>query len=344
MTWRDKYTVHPAADVFPMMGDDELKALGEDIKVNGLQEPLTFWWQTTPKRQRLLVDGRNRLEAMQRAGIELPRTIAVRNGSHTITAQNVIEGDPVAFIMSANIRRRHLTKQQQADLILAAIKAAPIVRQRGEKIGKGRPVDVVKAAAVKAGTEHGISKRTVERAFAKADDKEKSAERIARAKAAAEKRKAKREADRKERAERFRESFGLGAREGDGSWQRLAKVLVVLSSDHEGERHAAADAANKILPMGWQLVKAPLDRSLGRGLSISWMPLGATISNASNSKRISTASRTSSAPPSARLRASGRWLLRNEPRRCPRTGEARMAGVILPPLNRRNSLRSSKRN
>jgi len=265
MTWRDKYKVHPAADVFPMMGDDELKALGEDIKVNGLQEPLTFWWQTTPKRQRLLVDGRNRLEAMERAGIELPRTIAVRNGSHTITAQNVIEGDPVAFIISANIRRRHLTKQQQADLILAAIKAAPIVRQRGEKIGKGRPVDEVKAAAVKAGTEHGISKRTVERAFAKADDKEKSAERIARAKAAAEKRKAKREADRKERAERFRESFGLGAREGDGSWQRLAKVLVMLSSDHEGERHAAADAANKILPMGWQLVKAPLDPKPGQG-------------------------------------------------------------------------------
>ena len=32
--------------------------------------------------------------------------------------------DPVGFIVSANIHRRHLTKQQQADLIVAAHKAA----------------------------------------------------------------------------------------------------------------------------------------------------------------------------------------------------------------------------
>jgi hypothetical protein len=130
------------------------------------------------------------------------------------------------------------------------------VPKRHTKGKAGSEKDAVKAAAVAAGAEHDISKRTVERAFAKADDKEKSAERIARAKAAAEKRKAKREADRKERAERFRSQFGFGAREGDGSWQRLAKVLVMLGSDHEGEQQNAADAANKILqPMGWQPVK-----------------------------------------------------------------------------------------
>ena len=36
MGWRDKYKVHPAADVFPMMSDEELAELGEDIKKNGL--------------------------------------------------------------------------------------------------------------------------------------------------------------------------------------------------------------------------------------------------------------------------------------------------------------------
>jgi hypothetical protein len=34
-SWRDHIKVHPAADLFPMMSDDELKALGEDIKENG---------------------------------------------------------------------------------------------------------------------------------------------------------------------------------------------------------------------------------------------------------------------------------------------------------------------
>ena len=32
-TWRDMLEVHPAADLFPMMAPDELKALGEDIGV-----------------------------------------------------------------------------------------------------------------------------------------------------------------------------------------------------------------------------------------------------------------------------------------------------------------------
>jgi hypothetical protein len=39
--WRDVLKVHPAADLFPMMGEAELRALGEDIKANWLQTPIT---------------------------------------------------------------------------------------------------------------------------------------------------------------------------------------------------------------------------------------------------------------------------------------------------------------
>ena len=42
MTWRDRYKVHPAAAVFPMMPDDELDRLAADIKANGLQSQIAF--------------------------------------------------------------------------------------------------------------------------------------------------------------------------------------------------------------------------------------------------------------------------------------------------------------
>ena len=66
--WRDTYKVHPAADAFPMMSEEKLAQLGEDIKANGLNVPLTFCWIQvgTPTAHRVLIDGRNRLEATRR--------------------------------------------------------------------------------------------------------------------------------------------------------------------------------------------------------------------------------------------------------------------------------------
>jgi hypothetical protein len=121
MGWRDQYRVHPAADVFPMMSDEELDALGEDIKANGLKVPIAFHIGTGNKR--VLIDGRNRLEAMERFGL----------GPHVWEKTEGSYDDPVAHIIGLNIRRRHLTKAQQAELIVAAIKA-------GEKLDQAEPV------------------------------------------------------------------------------------------------------------------------------------------------------------------------------------------------------------
>jgi hypothetical protein len=40
--WRDWITVHPAADLFPMMSDEGLIALGKDIKKNEVWSSITF--------------------------------------------------------------------------------------------------------------------------------------------------------------------------------------------------------------------------------------------------------------------------------------------------------------
>jgi hypothetical protein len=150
--------------------------------VNGLQQSIKF-------RGDELLDGRNRLEAIERAGIKLNSL-----GGHAIERLPAV--DAVGYIISLNIHRRHLTKQQQADLIVAALLAgkaakqkaadkakadkyiaadggapAEVSRQLGEKVRDGRPRDLVKAEAVAIAKKEGIGKRTVERAFAKADGK-----------------------------------------------------------------------------------------------------------------------------------------------------------------------------
>jgi ParB-like chromosome segregation protein Spo0J len=169
MGWRDKYKVHPAADVFPMLPDEELDALAEDIKAHGIRVPIGFFTKFDGNGKVIenwLIDGRNRLAAAERAGID----------PSDIPEAQVHCSDPVSWIISLNIRRRHLTKQQQADLIVAAIKAGEkptqaesVSRQDGEKLKEGRPRDETKAAIVSTAAEHGISKRTAERAIAKAE-------------------------------------------------------------------------------------------------------------------------------------------------------------------------------
>src|SRR4051794_18056182 len=86
-SWRDQIKVHPAADLFPMMTPDELKALGEDIKQNGLRMDIAVW-QAADGRPWMLVDGRNRLDAAELVGlpvtfIKKPGDVAVKVGNHT---------------------------------------------------------------------------------------------------------------------------------------------------------------------------------------------------------------------------------------------------------------------
>jgi ParB-like chromosome segregation protein Spo0J len=92
--------IHPYADAFPMLPDADLDALAADIKANGLAHPLVL----TPDGA--LLDGRNRLAACERAGIE-PRFV-------------VHAGDPIAYVISSNMQRRDLTQAQKAHLTVAS--------------------------------------------------------------------------------------------------------------------------------------------------------------------------------------------------------------------------------
>ena len=151
--WRERYKVHPAADVFRIMSDEELLELGEDIKANGLQSPIIC--QDGPGL--ILLDGRNRLEAMELIGLDVGQVDTI-----------FVKGNPVSAIISANVHRRHLTKEQRAQMLVAEqFASVGEMPPRHVKGKAGSAPEPVKAAAVAKAKEHGISKRTVERAFEK---------------------------------------------------------------------------------------------------------------------------------------------------------------------------------
>src|SRR5262245_45570416 len=150
-SWRDVIKVHPAADLFPMMSEQELRELGEDIKKHGLRHPISITtisdygtqeiWQDAASY--VLLDGRNRLDAMELAGIPFTLSFCKSNmrsrssSKHWWMVLNVsdpgdTEWDPVAryqlhdgrwivgdvdmpvisdpydYVLSLNVHRRHL--------------------------------------------------------------------------------------------------------------------------------------------------------------------------------------------------------------------------------------------
>jgi ParB/Sulfiredoxin domain len=96
---------HPAAEMFPLMPDDELRDLAADIKKNGLQYSIIIDGGK-------ILDGRNRLKACKLAGVQ-PRFVP-------------LDGiDPITFVLSVNLLRRHLTPLQRREVIAKVLKQEP---------------------------------------------------------------------------------------------------------------------------------------------------------------------------------------------------------------------------
>jgi ParB-like chromosome segregation protein Spo0J len=89
-----RMAAHPLADLFPVMPFKDLEALAEDIKRNGQHDPIITF-------EGKLLDGRHRFQACQMAGVEP-------------NFEEFTGTDPVAFVISKNLHRRHLTSSQRA--------------------------------------------------------------------------------------------------------------------------------------------------------------------------------------------------------------------------------------
>ena len=127
------YQFHPLADMFPLMEGEEFDSLVADIKANGQREPITLY-------QGKILDGRNRYRACLAAGMA-PRLCGHKDDCAYI-------GNPVAYVISKNIHRRHLTAENKRDLIAELLKAQPGKSNR--QIAKSVKADDKTVGAVRA--------------------------------------------------------------------------------------------------------------------------------------------------------------------------------------------------
>jgi len=134
MITAEQLQTHPIADLIPSMTDEEYRGLLEDIKVNGLIDPIYLF-------EGKILDGRHRY----RACLEL----------ETQPRFEEYQGDsPVAFVISRNLKRRHLTESQRAAL---AVELLPYIekeaRERQVKAGKaGEKYGVLGGRGIKKGS------------------------------------------------------------------------------------------------------------------------------------------------------------------------------------------------
>ena len=131
--------LHPLCSLFPRMSGADFDAIKADIQAHGLNQPITVL-------DGLILDGGNRYRACLDLGIE-PTTVTFSGG------------DPVAFVLSANLHRRHLSAGQSAAIVAAAQDWTTAHGHGGDRKSEQRAILPLASIADRA-TAAGVSERT----------------------------------------------------------------------------------------------------------------------------------------------------------------------------------------
>jgi hypothetical protein len=115
---KKKYEVLPLCRIFPSVTEKEFSVLQNDIKQNGLIEPIVLY-------QGKVLDGRHRLSACECSGVK-PRF------------QEYEGDDPLKFVLSKNLNRRHLSESQRAAIAAEIATLSPGV-SKASKTKEGNP-------------------------------------------------------------------------------------------------------------------------------------------------------------------------------------------------------------
>jgi len=129
------YPAHRLAEIFPILPEAAIRELADDIVTCGQRVPIVLL-------DGQVLDGRNRLAACSVAGVEP-------------IFEDYAGDDPLGFVLSHNLHRRHLTESQRA---MVAAKLANLPPHRP---GKGATLH---PSAAEAGEMLSVSERSVKSA------------------------------------------------------------------------------------------------------------------------------------------------------------------------------------
>jgi N6-adenosine-specific RNA methylase IME4 len=92
--WQQMLESHPVADLFPLMNGTAFEELVADVAAHGVRGPIIL-------HERKILEGRSRYRAALAAHVECP-------------TREYDGDDPVGLVVSANLRRRHLSENQRS--------------------------------------------------------------------------------------------------------------------------------------------------------------------------------------------------------------------------------------
>jgi hypothetical protein len=149
--WRSSLPVHPACEIIPAYNDSKLLELGRNIKTaGGMTMPITVLVGADGRQA--LLDGRSRLDALCAVGIKFE--IKIVDGHVVVDAPGYIipapteipasaDFNPHAFVLSANLHRRHLEAAAKRAIVKRVIAAQPNLSDRAIAAMTGVSKDMV---------------------------------------------------------------------------------------------------------------------------------------------------------------------------------------------------------
>lgn len=121
---------HPAANLFPLLNEQELSELADSIRQNGQRDPIVIH----PDGR--ILDGRNRFLACQKLNIKVKTVNYTGMGDMS---------DAIKFVVDTNLVRRHLNSSQRA---MIAAKSEDILHAERnsarERMEAGTPSEIIR--------------------------------------------------------------------------------------------------------------------------------------------------------------------------------------------------------